>query len=162
MFFEQPTQLPLAHAEAFGKRWNAPVTAIERAFSDQRKCARDCARRSAPRCGIGRDFRTAAEARPETGHLSGGSARKEAAILALRRTRGANGTTIDSRGRDPDEEAPVEPGVACPERPVTYIVRRHHLRMMRRSREKVWPFSDMNDRGRSVPGICPGRPPPLE
>jgi hypothetical protein len=45
---EQPPQLTLAEAQAFGQLLNAILSAIERAFSDKCKGARDRIRSAAP------------------------------------------------------------------------------------------------------------------
>ena len=116
VLIEEAAELALPDAEAVGEPLDRCAGAVERALCNARHGAGDGAGGAAP-CGrVRRDLRTAAKAGAKARLLGSGGGRKEAAVLAECRTRGADGAAVDASGGDADEEAAIEARIASLER----------------------------------------------
>ena len=116
MPLKQPPQLPPTDAEPVGKTLD--IVAIEAAGFNQGKRARHGIGRAAPERELRRDFRPAAQARPEARFLRRRRGRKERHVLEFRSPRRADRPAIDSGGFDAHEQPPVEADVAGRDRAV--------------------------------------------
>ena len=107
----EPPQLPGAKAGPGGELVNAISVRDPGADRGKESLLESCVARVVGRSGRG-EFRSAAQARPETGALGGGGRFQEQARAWKRSPRRADGTAVDPRGFYADVKASVETGVA--------------------------------------------------
>ena len=141
---EQPPQLPLADAEPVGQ--GVDVAVVERAGLDQDERAGDGVRRAAPGAEVRRGLRPAAQAGAKARLLRRRGGGIEGHVLALGRARRADRAAVDAGGLHPDEQAPVEAGVAGFKGAVAGVVIEIHATKMGARRHLVSRFSDMDGR----------------
>src|SRR5262249_41281777 len=119
-------------------------------FHQRRGSLRETRRRVDARVAR-RELGPAAQARSVAARFRGRGARKEAAILALRRLDGADRAAINARRRDRDEEAAVEARVARTERAVADAgVESHAAHYARRDRACLAVFGHRSGPGSHV------------
>ena len=119
MLSKQATELSLANAQTVSQAIETILVECTRV--DQGQGPRHRVRRSAPGGELGRRFRPTSQARPEARCLRRHCGRIEAHVLAFRRARWTDRTTVDPGCPDPAEQPPVEAGVARPECPITRV-----------------------------------------
>ncbi len=107
---EQAPQMPRADSQSVRKIVDAAV--VERAFADEFQGSRNGRGCAEPGWGSGRSFGSAAQAGAESGFCGSGGGRVVSNVFDFGRGGGADGSAVDSRRGDADEEAAVEAGIA--------------------------------------------------
>src|SRR5690606_31132123 len=103
---EEARQLPRADAEALREIVDALV--LESAAFDQSQGSRHRARGAVPGGEIGCDFRTASQARAESGLPGRGGRGEELDVRAAGRSGGTDGTAVHTGRPDANEQPAVE------------------------------------------------------
>jgi hypothetical protein len=110
---EQSPELAAAYAKTFRQCFYASVVAIECAIGDERECAGNRVRSSAPRGQIGGGLRPATQAGAKAGLLCRRGRTKKPAILELRAACWTNRPAIDAGGRHTNEHQAVKTGITA-------------------------------------------------
>ena len=122
----QAVQVAFGHGQP-ARQPGDPVL-IDVSVGDQPHRAGDEVGAGVPLRRAGARLRPAPAAGPESGRLRGPLMREEPHVLARRGAGRADRPAVDARAGDPDEEEPVEPGVAGDRGPVAGVeVQRHNL-----------------------------------
>ena len=141
MLVEEPAQLAFAEAEAGGKRVDPGL--VERPALDEHQRARHGVRGAVPGAARRRGLGPAAQAWAKAGGLRRGGTRIESDVFAPRRPRRADRPAVDAGRPDTGEEAAIEAGVACRDRPIAGVeIEIHAERLVCPGRE-VSLFSDI-------------------
>ena len=138
---ERAAQVPVGNAQTHGKLVESLL--LERAVFHHARGSLCETRRRVDARVAGRELGSAAQARPVAVGFRGGCARKESAVLALRRPDGAHRPAIDARRRNGHEKPAVESRITRSERSVTRAGVECHARIIDAATLPVWPFSDM-------------------
>ena len=133
----------MAARDADARRERLDSAVVQHAVLDQvhgaaRKALR-CVDARVARCQL----RAAAKARAVAGHLGGGGAREEEAVLPARHAHVAHRTAVDAGRRHADVESAVEARIVRGERAVAGVGIERHGRIMRAEAPLHSPFSDM-------------------
>ena len=170
VLIEKAAELALAHAERVGELLDRCAGTVECALGDAGHGAADGACCAAPCRGLRRNLRPAAKAGAKAGLLCRRGAREEAAVVAHRRARRADGSAVDAGGSNGGEEVTIEARIAGLKGAIANVGIQqngigpdgswgsgmgeygvHHLFSVLRVVHYVWPFSDvMEERGPSA------------